>query len=334
MYKILQGGTGIPNVYWYGAEGECNVMVMDLLGPTLEELFTERCGGRFSLKTILYIADQALRRIEYIHSKNFVHRDIKPENFAVGLSNSSSNSNSNSNNSNSSVIYCIDFGLAKRYRDETHAHVPYREGKRLTGTARYASINTHLGVEQSRRDDLESLAYVLLYFARGSLPWQGIRAPDGRDSTKFDLICDMKRRTTPEDLCAGLPEELMLFLAYARALHFEDKPDYAYLHALVKSLFLKEGLVLDHTFDWALVQAKDAPDPEDDQASSASLPSTSGTKHRSASNSSSHDNPRPHHSHRKHRHRSHHHKHRNSGNNDNSSEEDSQENSSALERSF
>ena len=265
MYKILQGGIGIPNVYWYGADAGCNVMVMDLLGPTLEELFTERCGGHFSLKTILYIADQALRRLEYIHSKNFVHRDIKPENFALGLGPAAHN-----------TIHCIDFGLAKRYRDEAHVHAPYREGKRLTGTARYASINTHLGIEQSRRDDIESLAYVLLYFARGSLPWQGIRAPDGRDSTKFALICEMKRRSTPETLCAGLPEELGVFLAYARALHFEDKPDYAYLHMLVKSLFLKEGLVLDNTFDWDLpkkglledkVDIEDKDEDEDDEKS-------------------------------------------------------------------
>lgn len=308
VYKILQGGIGIPNVYWYGADGGCNVMVMDLLGPTLEELFTERCGGHFSLKTILYIADQALRRLEYIHSKNFVHRDIKPENFALGLGAASRN-----------TIHCIDFGLAKRYRDEAHVHVPYREGKRLTGTARYASINTHLGVEQSRRDDIESLAYVLLYFARGSLPWQGIRAPDGKDSTKFALICDMKRRSTPEDLCAGLPEELALFLAYARALHFEDKPDYAYLHMLVKSLFFKEGFVLDSTFDWDLPKKETVANEEEEDEYEEESDDLVGSGDGGVDD---HKHNRDHRHHRHHRRHHHHHHHRDKEENSKSHDDD------------
>jgi casein kinase 1/casein kinase 1 epsilon len=158
----------IPQVLYYGVEGTKNIMVMDLLGKSLEKLFTD-CGRKFSLKTVLMIADQMIKRVEYIHSRRIIHRDIKPDNFAIGV------------NKNSHRIFIIDFGLAKKYMSSNGTHIRYKEGKSLTGTARYASISTHLGIEQSRRDDIESLGYLFMYFLRGRLPWQNLKAKNIKD---------------------------------------------------------------------------------------------------------------------------------------------------------
>ncbi|XP_070937980.1 casein kinase I isoform X2 [Macaca nemestrina] len=237
---MMQGGVGIPTIRWCGAEGDYNVMVMELLGPSLEDLFNF-CSRKFSLKTVLLLADQMISRIEYIHSKNFIHRDVKPDNFLMGLG------------KKGNLVYIIDFGLAKKYRDaRTHQHIPYRENKNLTGTARYASINTHLGIEQSRRDDLESLGYVLMYFNLGSLPWQGLKAATKRQ--KYERISEKKMSTPIEVLCKGYPSEFATYLNFCRSLRFDDKPDYSYLRQLFRNLFHRQGFSYDYVFDWNMLK--------------------------------------------------------------------------------
>lgn len=235
VYKLLSGGQGIPLVRWFGLEGDYNVMVLDLLGPSLEDCFNY-CKRRFTVKTVLLLADQMLARLEYCHSRNMIHRDIKPDNFLLGTG------------ITADKVFLIDFGLAKKYRDsKTHVHAMYREDKNLTGTARYASINAHLGIEQSRRDDIESLGYVLLYFLRGSLPWQGMVANTKKE--KYEKINHKKMSTPVEELCAGFPPEFTTYLNYARSLKFEETPDYRELRAAFRTVYEREKFV-DRVFDW------------------------------------------------------------------------------------
>lgn len=240
LYNILQGGSGIASIKWCGVDGEDNILVIDLLGPSLEDLFVY-CGRKFSLKTVLMLADQMLTRIEFMHSKGFLHRDIKPDNFLMGLGRKANQ------------VYAIDFGLAKRYRDpNTNRHITYRENKNLTGTARYASCNTHLGIEQSRRDDLESLGYVFLYFLRGSLPWQGLKAATKKQ--KYDKICEKKLSTPIEVLCKSHPVEFASYFHYCHSLTFDQRPDYGFLKRLFRDLFTREGYEFDYVFDWTILK--------------------------------------------------------------------------------
>jgi len=164
---------------------------MELLGPSLDDMFNF-ANQSFSLQTILLISIQMISRIQDLHAKNFIHRDIKPENFLVGIE------------EKSNTIFIIDFGLSKRYKDnKTMDHIPYRENRQLTGTARYASINNHLGIEQSRRDDLEAIGYVIIYFFKKSLPWQGVKGSE--KETKYFRILEKKLAFPIDLLCRDLP---------------------------------------------------------------------------------------------------------------------------------
>eukprot|EP01083_Nonionella_stella_P064640 168704_1 len=235
VYDALPPSVGIPRIYWSGISGKCNVMIMELLGDSLEILFTA-CSRKFSLKTVLLIGMQLLDRIQHLHDNDFVHRDIKPDNFLIGLGRTVK------------TLYMIDMGLCKQYRSPTIPHIPYRTNKRLTGTPRYASIQTHKGVEQSRRDDLESLGYMLIYFCKGKLPWMGLKAKTKQE--KYDSIGYRKKEISLDDLCLDLPEEFMLYLKHCRNLEFTQTPDYDYLRLLFEKLFKRRGFKNDGKFDW------------------------------------------------------------------------------------
>ena len=183
-----------------------------------------------------------LARVQTIHEKNLIYRDIKPDNFLIGRPNSK----------NSNLVCVVDFGMAKQYRDpKTKTHIPYRERKSLSGTARYMSINTHLGREQSRRDDLEALGHVFMYFLRGGLPWQGLKAATNKQ--KYEKIGEKKQTTAIKDLCADYPDQFAQYLSYVRNLGFEDTPDYDYLRDLFLQALTKTGETEDGMYDWMLL---------------------------------------------------------------------------------
>lgn len=240
-YKILAGCLGVPQVYYFGQEGLHNILVIDLLGPSLEDLF-DMCGRKFSVKTVCMTARQMITRVQTVHEKNLIYRDIKPDNFLIGRPGTR----------NAAVIHIIDLGMAKLYRDpKSKQHIPYRERKSLSGTARYMSINTHLGREQSRRDDLESLGHVFLYFLRGALPWQGLKANTNKQ--RYEKIGEKKQTTPIKDLCDGFPEEFSIYLNYVRKLGFDEEPDYDFLRELFAKVLKHQGEVEDQQYDWMLL---------------------------------------------------------------------------------
>ena len=230
-------GPRIPAVKSFGYSGDHNVLIMELMGKSLEDLFENLPNKKMSIRCVCNLGYQMIDIMEYIHNKHIIHRDIKPDNFVMGKG------------AKSKYLFLLDFGLSKKYRSSTTLkHYPLIKRKKLTGTARYASINALNGMTQSRRDDLEAIGYVLMYFLIGKLPWQGM--VNKNKDERYLRIMEVKRDTTPEQLCKGFPPEFERYISYTRNLEYEEQPDYD----LLKNLFLKvlkdEGYNLDYYYDW------------------------------------------------------------------------------------
>lgn len=229
----------VPEVYeflpsYLLPHGSYNILIFQYFDDCLEDLFVQ-CRRRFSVKTVVQIALQLLDILEHLHGEGYIHRDLKPENLMFDM--------------RTKKIYLIDYGLVKRYRDPaTHQHISYNENKHLTGTPRYASINNHLGIQCSRRDDLESMDYILMYLLRGSLPWQGLRGRTKRH--KYQKIMEKKLATPIDLLHNGYPDEFRRFAEYARCLRFADKPDYGAFKKIFLRIAERLQIVLDGVYDW------------------------------------------------------------------------------------
>ena len=229
-------GPNIPLIKSFGYSGDYNILVMQLLDKSLEDIFNKRT--KFSVKTTCMLGYQMVTVLQYIHDRHIIHRDIKPDNFVMGA------------NENNAHLYLLDFGLAKKYRSSrTLIQYPLIKKKKLTGTARYASIHALEEMEQSRRDDLESVGYVLMYFLRGGLPWQGLKIRSKED--RYKKILAKKKETTPEELCKGFPDEFRQFVSYTRNLEYTQQPDYNMLKRMLFELVTKKMEdVFDFIYDW------------------------------------------------------------------------------------
>ncbi len=226
-YEQLGSVRGLPRVFDAGQTHDFSYLVMQHVGEPLDAM-QERMGGKIPEKAAYVVGCQAIQRLKDVHAKGLVHRDVKPQNFCVL----------------DGTVYLCDFGLAKSYIDDG-AHVPHRDGKKLTGTPRFASLQTHAGVEQSRRDDLESLVYMLVYLIRGALPWQGLgkgkrkeQSGERRSDNKSERIGKAKAEAAAT-LCDGMPALQTMFES-VRRLEFEQVPPYqlycACLRAGIKRL--------------------------------------------------------------------------------------------------
>lgn len=225
VYNTLGGSHGVPRVHYKGRQGDYYVMVMDMLGPSLWDVWNKEYNAHtMSVAMVACIAIEAILILEKMHTRGYVHGDVKPENFLLGPPGTPDEKR----------LFLVDLGLATRWRDgSTGLHVDYDQRPDVfRGTVRYASVHAHLGRTGSRRDDLESLAYTLMFLLRGRLPWQGYQGEN-----KGFLVCKKKMATSPETLCAFCPQPFKLFLEYVVNLKFDEEPNYA------KCISLFDGIV-------------------------------------------------------------------------------------------
>jgi serine/threonine protein kinase len=230
---------GLPHVYMFIQTSDFNLLVMELLGPSLEDVFNI-CGRKFNLGTVLNLGCAFMVLMEKLHNTRYIHRDIKPNNFLIGMTD------------NIDKLYVMDFGLSKQYADPKNKHIEFNSNRSLIGTARYASINMHLGIEPTRRDDLESIGYMLIYFLNGVLPWQGIKKTDNKDH--IEAIGDEKMCVSLKKLCANIPLCFKDYLQYCRNLKFDETPDYKYLYSVFADT--QTALQLKPEFEWCVDEKK------------------------------------------------------------------------------
>jgi serine/threonine protein kinase len=240
-YKILSALKNCqfyPKCYKFCSSPHGNLLVLDFLGPNLEKIMSNLPNKRYSMKSTLMIMAQCLERLKEIHDKGIIHRDMKPENLVIGYKGKEKN------------IYLIDFGLSKSIIGEKKNFnlLSIKKEKIVVGTVRYISMNTHLGNEQYKKDDLESLAYIMVYFIKGELPWQNIKAKSRKE--KYSKIYQLKKKMVPNELCNFLPEEMKTFLNYILNLSVKVKPDYSKLMNLINNLMNKYSYCNDLQFDW------------------------------------------------------------------------------------
>ena len=236
-FLLYLQGYGIPKIITYGRTSYYNVLIQELLGPDLQQISIKK-KSLYSLKDTCLIAIQAIKRLKYIHDKGIIHRDIKPENFAIG-------------NFDKNLLYLLDFGLCAKFRSSrTGKHISFRDSKFFTGTWIYTSINATRGLVQSRRDDLESIGYLIIILFKGKLPWMTEKVKNNPVNKILKIVCDMKSNISEKNLCKGCPNEFIEYLKYTKSLKFEENPDYEYLINLFKKILDKEYQSYDLKFSW------------------------------------------------------------------------------------
>ena len=240
IMQLMKNCTGFPTCYDFILTEQDKILIMDLLGPNLDTIMNKLPNKnslkRFSFKTSLMIMIQCLERLKSLHEKGIIHRDIKPENFVIGPKNKER------------IIYLIDFGLSKKIsKDKIIPTV--KADRNIIGTMRYISMNTHQGYEQGKRDDLESLFYIIIYFIKGELPWQNIKTKSKAE--KYSKIFEIKKKVTENgDLVEGLPLEMAKILEYILGLNFFEKPNYLLIKNAVEIMLNNFNLSNDLQFDW------------------------------------------------------------------------------------
>ena len=236
-YTLLNlKGPGIPSVVSFGISGKYNILVENLLGKSIHDIWFEK-NKKFNLKDTCVFAIQAISLLEYVHSKNYLHRDIKPANFLVG-------------NPDNSQLYLIDFGNASKFRSSrTGKHMRNAKSSSVFGSLLFLSINAFKGIVQTRKDDLESLGLVIIYLYNGSLPWSEIRSSNIHQS--YDKVETIRKIVSNDYICRGMPQEMNIYMNYINNLKYDERPDYEYLRQLFLNVLKKIGCSNEQQFSWA-----------------------------------------------------------------------------------